>query len=121
MTNATVKSPYYTAWRLPILLMLLIIGPIVLIDNYTAGLLVQAYIFALLALIADILWGYTGILTFASAAMFGIGAYTVGAIFVHVSTSAWVIPFAFAIAVALACALSALVGWLAFYSRITLS
>ena len=64
-------------------------------------------IFAILAVTADLVWGYTGILTFASAAMFGIGAYAVGAIFVHVSTAGWAIPAALLLGVVLAAAVSA--------------
>jgi branched-chain amino acid transport system permease protein len=103
-------------------ILLLVIGvPGLLIGPYAAGLLVQAYLFAILALATDVMWGYTGILTFASAAMFGIGAYAVGAVFVHLALGPWAIPAAFAIAILLAAALSLVIGWLAFYSRIRVS
>jgi branched-chain amino acid transport system permease protein len=102
-------------------LLLVIFVPALLIGDYSAGLLAQAFIFAILAVTADLVWGYTGILTFASAAMFGIGAYAVGAIFVHVSTAGWAISAALLLGILLAAALSALIGWLAFYSRIKVS
>ncbi|MFO1058814.1 MAG: ATP-binding cassette domain-containing protein [Dongiaceae bacterium] len=104
------------------LVLLLVIGvPGLLIGPYAAGLLVQAYLFAILALATDVMWGYTGILTFASAAMFGVGAYAVGAVFVHLSLGPAAIPAAFAVAILLAAALSLVIGWLAFYSRIRVS
>jgi branched-chain amino acid transport system permease protein len=93
----------------------------IVLDSYSTGLLVLAYIFAVLALTVDVAWGYTGILTFASAAMFGIGAYAVGIVFVHLSLGAAAIPVAVAMAVVAACALSAVIGWLAFYSRVRVS
>ena len=102
-------------------LFVVIFAPALLIGDYTAGLLAQAFIFAILAVTADLVWGYTGILTFASAAMFGLGAYAVGVIFVHVSTAGWAVPVALALGILLAVAVSALIGWLAFYSRIKVS
>jgi len=86
-------------------------------SNYWAGLLTQGYTFALLALTADVLWGLTGILTFGSSAMFGIGAYAIGAFFVHGHFGAWTIPLAIPTAVAIAAAVSAAIGWFVFYIR----
>jgi branched-chain amino acid transport system permease protein len=108
-------------WRWAGGLFIAIFGVSPLLDPYTVGLLVQAYIFATLALTVDVVWGYTGVLTFASAAMFGIGAYAVGIVFVHTSLGAGAIPVALVMAVVVACALSALIGWLAFYSRVKVS
>jgi branched-chain amino acid transport system permease protein len=91
------------------------------LDGYTAGLLVQSFLFAIVALATDMIWGYSGILTFASAAMFGIGAYALGIVFVHLSDSGWAVGLAVAAAAIAAAALSALIGWLAFYSRTKVS
>ena len=115
------RRPNGVLWRGSAALVLAIFVPALLIGDYTAGLLAQAFIFAILAVTADVVWGYTGILTFASAAMFGIGAYAVGTIFVHVSTANWAIPAAILLGTLLASALSALIGWLAFYSRVKVS
>lgn len=95
--------------------------PLLGISPYLAGLLVQAYLFAILAIATDMVWGHTGILSFASAAMFGIGAYAVGIMFVHVSAAPWSIPVAMIGAVVVAGGMSLIIGWLAFYSRIQLS
>jgi branched-chain amino acid transport system permease protein len=115
------RRPNGVLWRWSAALFLVVFVPALLIGDYTAGLLAQAFIFAILAVTADVVWGYTGILTFASAAMFGIGAYAVGAIFVHVSTAGWAIPAAILLGIVLASALSALIGWVAFYSRVKVS
>jgi branched-chain amino acid transport system permease protein len=88
-----------------------------LLSDYVSGLLVQSFLFALVALITDVIWGYAGILTFASAAMFGIGAYAVGIMVAHVPTLAGAVASAAVVAALAAAALSAVVGWLAFYSR----
>jgi branched-chain amino acid transport system permease protein len=88
-----------------------------IIDSYIAGLLVQSFLFAIVALSTDVIWGYAGILTFASAAMFGIGAYTLGIVFTHLSHSGWAVALAAGMAAVVAAVLSALIGWLAFYGR----
>ena len=59
------------------------IGPWVLPD-YTVNILVRSFLYAAVALTVDILWGYTGILTFGQSAFFGIGAYAAGLMFTHV-------------------------------------
>ena len=46
------------------------VAPFVL-DAYTLNILVRALFFAMLALTVDILWGYTGYLTFGQSAFFG--------------------------------------------------
>jgi branched-chain amino acid transport system permease protein len=92
-----------------------------LLSDYVSGLLVQSFLFGLVALITDVIWGYAGILTFASAAMFGIGAYAVGIMIAHVPTLAAAVTLAAMVAALVAAALSAVVGWLAFYSRTRVS
>ncbi|MER9390234.1 ATP-binding cassette domain-containing protein [Mesorhizobium sp. M0435] len=99
----------------------LILAPSLVLGSYSSGLLVQAFIFGGVALITDVIWGYSGILTFASAAMFGIGAYALGMLFVHVSPSPATAAAALAVGMIAAGLLSALIGWLAFYSRTKVS
>ncbi|MDX8469725.1 ATP-binding cassette domain-containing protein [Mesorhizobium sp. VK23B] len=99
----------------------LVLAPSLVLGGYSSGLLVQAFIFGTVALITDIVWGYSGVLTFASAAMFGIGAYALGILFVHLSPSLAAVAAALAIAVIAAGLLSAVIGWLAFYSRTKVS
>ena len=96
-------------------------GTSLLLSDYASGLLVQSFLFGLVALITDVIWGYAEILTFASAAMFGIGAYAVGVMIAHIPTLAGAATLAAVVAALAAAALSAVVGWLAFYSRTRVS
>src|SRR5256885_16384949 len=61
-------------------------GPYFL-DSYTINILVRSFLYAATALTVDILWGYTGILTFGQAAFFGIGAYAAGIAFTYMDFS----------------------------------
>src|SRR5262245_40802808 len=54
----------------------LVASPLVL-NEYAQQILSQAFFFAIAAITVDLLWGYTGILTFGQSAFFGIGVYTV--------------------------------------------
>jgi branched-chain amino acid transport system permease protein len=117
-------SPKLQRWDLigyGIGLAALVGGGALLLGSYTAGLLAQSYIFAILAVTTDVIWGYTGILTFASSAMFGVGAYAVGIVFVHAASSSLAVIAALAGGMAIAGVLSVIMGWLAFYSRIRVS
>src|SRR5262249_42323427 len=75
----------------------------------------RAFLYASVALTVDILWGYTGILTFGQSAFFGIGAYAAGLIFTHVGFNAGYATLAFFAGVVGAMIVAAIVGWLAFY------
>jgi len=98
-----------------------ILAPSLGLGNYLSGLLVQAFIFGIVALVTDVIWGYLGILTFASSAMFGIGAYALGIMFVHVSPTLGGAILAVLAAILVAGLVSTAIGWLAFYSRAKLS
>jgi branched-chain amino acid transport system permease protein len=95
-------------------LALLAVAPFVL-DTYTINILIRALFLAALALTVDILWGYTGILTFGQSAFFGIGAYACALVFTHYGFGPGWAFFALAIGILAAMAVGALVGWLAFY------
>lgn len=86
-----------------------------LLDTYTVNILIRALLLAALALTVDILWGYTGILTFGQSAFFGIGAYACALVFTHWGFGpGWAIA-ALVIGVVAAMVVAGLVGWLAFY------
>ena len=51
------------------------------LDIYIVNILIRALLLAALALTVDLLWGYTGILTFGQSAFFGIGAYACALVF----------------------------------------
>lgn len=92
----------------------IVVGPYVL-PIYMVNSLVRAFLYAAVALTVDILWGYTGILTFGQSAFFGIGAYAAGLIFTHLGFSAGYAAMALAAGIVVAAMVAALVGWLAFY------
>jgi branched-chain amino acid transport system permease protein len=84
--------------------------PAFLISN-----LIRAFLYAVVAITVDLLWGYTGILTFGQSAFFGIGAYAAGLIFTHVGFSLPLAAGALAASVVAAWLVSRIIGWLAFY------
>jgi branched-chain amino acid transport system permease protein len=84
--------------------------PTFLVNN-----LIRAFLYAAVALTVDLLWGYTGVLTFGQSAFFGIGAYAAGLIFTHVGFSLPLAAGALAAGVGVAWAVSRAVGWIAFY------
>ena len=95
-------------------LALIVLGPYVL-PIYMVNSLIRAFLYAAVALTVDILWGYTGILTFGQSAFFGIGAYAAGLIFTHVGFGAGYAVVALLAGIVVAMLVAAIVGWLAFY------
>jgi branched-chain amino acid transport system permease protein len=95
-------------------LLLIAIGPYVL-PAYMVNSLIRAFLYAAVALTVDILWGYTGILTFGQSAFFGIGAYAAGLIFTHAGFGPGYAAVALVAGIAVAMMVAVLVGWLAFY------
>lgn len=94
--------------------LLIAVAPLVL-DAYAVNTLIRAFLYALVALTVDILWGYTGVLTFGQAAFFGIGAYATALVFTHVGFSFGAILLAAGLAVAAPAVAGLVVGWLSFY------
>jgi branched-chain amino acid transport system permease protein len=97
-----------------IALVLIAVGPYVL-PTYMVNSLIRAFLYAAVALTVDVLWGYTGILTFGQSAFFGIGAYAAGLIFTHLGFSGGNAVLALFAGIVVAMAVAAVVGWLAFY------
>ncbi len=93
---------------------LIVAGPWVF-DTYLLNILVKAFFFAIAALTVDVLWGYTGYLSFGQSAFFGIGAYAAGLVFTHGGFGVSTVLLALLAAVAVSAAVGALVGWLSFY------
>ena len=85
------------------------------LDIYVVNILIRALLLAALALTVDLLWGYTGILTFGQSAFFGIGAYACALVFTHWGFGASWALLALFLGIAAAVAVAALAGWLAFY------
>ena len=90
------------------------IAPLVL-GAFAANVLTRSMIYATLAVTVDLLWGFTGILTFGQAAFFGVGAYATAMTMTSLgSTPAWMAA-ALALAIVLPMVLGLVVGWLSFY------
>ncbi|WP_407639118.1 ABC transporter permease subunit [Caballeronia mineralivorans] len=93
---------------------LLAAGPFVF-GTYLLNVLIQAFFFSIVAVTVDILWGYTGYLTFGQSAFFGLGAYAAGLVFTHGGFTAGYVVLALGAAVVVTAAVAALLGWLSFY------
>lgn len=95
-------------------LLLVIFGPLVL-DRFSLNVLTRSMIYAMLAITVDLLWGYTGILTFGQAAFFGVGAYATAMVLTHIGASTSLFVLALVAAVLIPLMLGLAVGWLSFY------
>ena len=101
-------------WLAGLCLALTVAGPW-LFDTYLLNVLIKALFFAVAAVTVDILWGYTGYLTFGQSAFFGVGAYAAGLAFTHYGFSPASAGLAALAAVGVAAALALVTGWLSFY------
>ncbi len=90
------------------------IAPLVLGD-FAANVLTRSMIYATLAVTVDLLWGFTGILTFGQAAFFGAGAYATAMTMTSLGSTLGWMAAALALAIALPMVLGFVVGWLSFY------
>jgi len=88
-------------------------GPFVL-DDYSVNILVRSFLYGSIAVTVDILWGFTGILSFGQATFFAIGAYGFGLASAKLGLSPGVAVLGAAGGLAAAGLAAALVGWLAF-------
>lgn len=97
---------------------LLLASPWVL-PEFMQNTLVRSCLYAVVAITVDLLWGYTGILTFGQATFFGIGAYATGLMFTHVGFTPGTAVFALFAGIAVSVVVAGLVGVLSFYPRST--
>ncbi|GAB1575234.1 ABC transporter permease subunit [Bordetella petrii] len=102
------------AWLAALCLALTVAGPW-LFDTYLLNVLIKALFFAIAAVTVDVLWGYTGYLTFGQSAFFGVGAYAAGLAFTHFGFSPAVAALAVLAAAGGAGLLALAAGWLSFY------
>jgi len=61
-----------------------------LAGDYTASLVAEVLVFAIFAMSLDLIVGYTGLMSFGHAAFFGLSAYTVTMLGVHLGVSGWI-------------------------------
>jgi branched-chain amino acid transport system permease protein len=86
-----------------------------LLGDYAQQILAQAFFFAIAAVSVDLLWGYTGILTFGQSTFFGIGVYTVALALAYYVEGSLATAGAIALAIGAAALIGAAVGWLSFW------
>src|SRR5437867_12739099 len=99
-----------------LLLVLLMASPLVL-GEYAQQILSQAFFFAIAAVTVDLLWGYTGILTFGQSAFFGVGVYTVAIALAYYVEGTLATAAVMLGAMVAAAFIGAAVGWLSFFDR----
>jgi len=85
------------------------------LDIFMVNVLTRSMIYAMLAVTVDLLWGFTGFLTYGQAAFFGAGAYAAAMVLTHLGASPGLIVLAFVLAVVVPIILGLIVGWLSFY------
>jgi branched-chain amino acid transport system permease protein len=100
-------------------LALLIVGGVatapLLLDTYMINILIRAFFVAIAAITVDVVWGYSGTLTFGQSAFFGIGVYALAIVFTEYGFGSWQAFLAIGAAVSVAAVVAALTGWLSFY------
>ncbi len=90
-----------------------------LLDEYSVNILIRSLLYGCIAVSLDILWGYTGILSFGQAAFFGIGAYAFGLAMTQYDFGAATVLGSFVAGPAVAAAVAGLVAWLGFGPRVS--
>jgi len=108
------RRPLILAVLAGIALALVLFGPLFL-DRFSLNVLTRSMIYAILAITVDLLWGFTGILTFGQAAFFGIGAYASAMLLTHIGSSPALLGLALVLAIVVPVVLGVAVGWLSFY------
>ena len=99
--------------QVAVILGLLIVAPFVL-TKYHRHLLTEILIWGLLAMALDLILGYTGIVSFGHAALFGLGAYGAAMVIVKLKAGLWV---AMVSGVISSCLFAIAVGFLSIYVR----
>lgn len=93
---------------------LIVFGPMFL-GRFSLNVLTRSMIYAMLAITVDLLWGYTGVLTFGQAAFFGVGAYATAMVLTHLGSNPAFFVVALVAAVLVPLIFGLAVGWLSFY------
>ena len=80
-----------------VILLVLLAAPVAL-PRYWTYLLAEILVFALFAISFNVLFGFTGMLSFGQASIFGAAAYAISLLLMHV-TSSWWLAFAGSLAI----------------------
>ncbi|CAB3807134.1 branched-chain amino acid ABC transporter ATP-binding protein/permease [Paraburkholderia fynbosensis] len=113
--RAAIASPWKRPAAIGVAALVVLAVCSVTLPTFLVNNLIRAFLYAAVALTVDLLWGYTGILTFGQSAFFGIGAYAAGLVFTHAGFSVPLAAAALAAGIAAAWIVSRAIGWLAFY------
>ena len=97
---------------------LVAVGPAVL-DEYSVSILIRSFLYGAIAVTVDILWGFTGILSFGQAVFFGIGAYALGLASTNFDFTPSVALAALLAGPVVAAAVAGGVAWLGFGPRVS--
>src|SRR5436309_511902 len=110
-------GPMVSSARYFVLLLVLLMASPLVLGEYAQQILSQAFFFAIAAVTVDLLWGYTGILTFGQSAFFGVGVYTVALALAYYVEGALGMAAAILGAIVAAALIGAAIGWLSFFYR----
>lgn len=88
-------------------------------DGYTVGNTVYFFNWVFMALGLSLVWGYGGALSFGQTAFFGLAGYSYGILTINIGDAYGFTILALVIAVALAAAFAALLGYFLFFGRIS--
>jgi branched-chain amino acid transport system permease protein len=113
-TPGSLRPKFFRLAGVALVVVLWIAGPFVL-GPFSLRILSQAFLFAIVTITVDLLWGYAGVLTFGQSAFFGLGVYGVGLVLAYVAASTVGMVLGMAVGVGLAAIVAALVGWVAFW------
>jgi urea transport system permease protein len=103
--------------RYGIPLALLLLFPLVS-GTYQLNLLAKFLVYGLLALSLDLLWGYAGVLSFAQAVFFGLGAYALALVLLHWGNLPGATYIGLLLAVGLPALLALVLGYAMFFGRV---
>lgn len=119
LTKASVRAG--RLGRIPIVAMVILVLAVVfplLGSRFQVGLMMKFFIFAIFSLSLDVMWGYSGILSFGHAGFFGLGAYAMGLVLMHLTSPGATYLGAIA-AIAVPTLVAVFMSYILFYGRVS--
>jgi branched-chain amino acid transport system permease protein len=77
---------------------------------YWQGLMIEVFIFAILAMSYNLIFGFTGVISFGHALFFGVGGYSLAIAIEKVGLGVWGVPIGAAVGIFIAAGLGLVVG-----------
>ncbi len=126
MQDASSITGTQSAFQRPTLRNVVVYGlPLILLltvplysSQYSVGLLAKFLTYGILALSLDLLWGYAGILSFAHAVFFGLGAYSLALTLKYLGQLPGATYLGFLLAIAVPSLLALVTGYIMFSRRV---